>query len=159
MNQKSTTSSGASAGGSARAVFRAALRDVLVMLSALTVISVAVGALVSGMEGVWGALLGVGIAVIFSVTTVWTMYRTADSSPTTMAAVVMGGWLAKMVVVVIALVLLRQWDFYDRYVFAAVLLIGAVASAYIDYRAVNRGRIPYVEPTSVSHSEEIRDRD
>lgn len=137
---------GAAGTAAARRVFRSALRDVLVMLAGLTVLGVAVGALLAGLPGVWGALLGVGVAVVFSVTTVWTMYRTADSSPTTMAAVVMGGWLAKMVVVVVALVLLRQADFYDKYVFAAVLLVGAVASAYVDYRAVNRGRIPYVDP-------------
>ncbi|SDS30437.1 hypothetical protein SAMN04489860_1254 [Paraoerskovia marina] len=147
MNTTPAPSSGASAPSSARRVFRAALRDVLVMLAGLTVLGVAVGALVAGLPGVWGALLGVGVAVIFSVTTVWTMYRTADSTPTTMAAVVMGGWLVKMVLVVVALVALRQADFYDKYVFAVVLLVGAVASAYVDYRAVERGRVPYVEPS------------
>ena len=133
-------------GQAVRAVFRTALRDVLVLLGALTVLGVAIGAVVAGVPGVWGALLGVAVALVFSATTVWTMLRTVDSSPTTTAAVVMGSWLAKMVVLIVILVVLRGMDFYDRWVFAGVLLVGVIGSAVLDYRAVNRGRIPYVEP-------------
>ncbi|SIQ66727.1 hypothetical protein SAMN05518682_3250 [Cellulosimicrobium aquatile] len=135
-------------GRAVRAVFRTALRDVLVLLGALTVLGVAVGALVAGLPGVWGALLGVGVALIFSATTVWTMLRTVDSSPTTTAAVVMASWLGKMVVLIAVLVVLRGMDFYDRWVFAGVLLVGVVGSAALDYRAVSRGRIPYVDPAA-----------
>jgi len=52
------------------AVFRTSLRDMLVLLGVLTVLGVVIGFLVDGMAGVWGALLGVGIALIFSGTTV-----------------------------------------------------------------------------------------
>ncbi|WP_244286223.1 hypothetical protein [Cellulosimicrobium cellulans] len=135
-----------SQGQAVRVVFRRALRDVLVLLGALTVLGVAIGALVSGLTGVWGALLGVGVALVFSATTVWVMLRTVDASPTTTAAVVMGSWLAKMVVLIAVLVVLRGMDFYDRWVFAGVLLVGVIGSAVLDYRAVSRGRIPYVEP-------------
>ncbi|GIJ00154.1 hypothetical protein CLV28_2540 [Sediminihabitans luteus] len=132
--------------GAGRDVFRTALRDVAILLAGLAVLGVGIGALVAGVAGVWGALLGVALAAIFSLTTVWTMYRTAESSPTTMAAAVMGGWLAKMVVLVVALAVLRGMDFYDVPVFATVLLVGAVGSALVDYRAVTRARIPYVDP-------------
>ncbi|MFC8922781.1 hypothetical protein [Cellulosimicrobium sp. NPDC057127] len=135
-------------GHAVRAVFRTALRDVLVLLGSLAVVGVAVGALVAGLPGVWGALLGVAVAVVFSATTVWAMLRTVDSTPTTTAAVVMGSWLAKMVVLIVVLVVLRGMNFYDRWVFAGVLLVGVIGSAVLDYRAVSRGRIPYVEPGS-----------
>lgn len=133
-------------GQAVRVVFRRALRDVLVLLGALIVLGVAIGALVSGLPGVWGALLGVGVALVFSATTVWVMLRTVDASPTTTAAVVMTSWLAKMVVLIAVLVVLRGMDFYDRWVFAGVLLVGVIGSAVLDYRAVSQGRIPYVEP-------------
>ncbi|MBD5786296.1 hypothetical protein IF650_08900 [Cellulosimicrobium terreum] len=129
-----------------RTVLRTALRDVLLLLAGLTVVGVVVGALVAGLPGVWGALLGVAIALVFSATTVWTVLRTVDSNPTTTAAVVMGAWLVKMIVLIAVLVVLRGMDFYDRWVFAAVLLVGVIGSAVLDYRAVNRGRVPYVEP-------------
>ncbi|MBD8080091.1 hypothetical protein IF651_13610 [Cellulosimicrobium arenosum] len=133
-------------GHAVRSVLRTALRDMLLLLGSLAVLGVVVGALVSGSAGVWGALLGVGVALLFSGTTVLTVLLTVDSTPATTAAVVMGSWLVKMVVLIVVLVVLRGQDFYDRWVFAAVLLVGVVGSAVLDYRAVAKGRIPYVEP-------------
>lgn len=130
----------------AAAVFRRALRDTGILLGALTVLGVGVGALVAGLPGVWGALIGVGLALVFSGTTVVAMLRTLHSSPSTMAAVVMGTWLAKVLVVVVVLALLRDLDFYSRGVLAAVLALGVVGSAVLDFRAVNGGRVPYVQP-------------
>lgn len=128
------------------AVFRRALRDTVVLLVALTVLGVGVGALVAGLPGVWGALIGVGLALVFSGTTVVAMLRTLHSPPHTMAAVVMGTWLAKVLVVVVVLALLRDHDFYARGVLAAVLALGVVGAAVLDFRAVQGGRVPYVEP-------------
>lgn len=130
----------------AAAVFRRALRDTGLLLGVLAVVGVGVGALVAGLPGVWGALIGVGLALVFSGTTVVAMLRTLHSPPHTMAAVVMGTWLAKVLVVVVVLALLRDLDFYSRGVLAGVLALGVVGSAVLDFRAVNGGRVPYVEP-------------
>lgn len=128
-------------------VFRTALRDMLVLLAALAIFGVGIGALVAGTEGIWGALIGVGLALVFSGTTVVSMLRTSGSSPQAMAAVVMGAWLAKVIVVIVVLAVINDMDFYSKPVLAVVLLVGVIGSAYLDYRAVSRGRIPYVEPT------------
>lgn len=127
------------------AVFRTALRDMLVLIVALTVLGTVVGALVAGMPGVWGALIGAGIALVFSGATAVSMLRTAHSSVQTMAAVVMGTWLGKVVVVVVVLAVLRNLHFYDRGVLAVVVAVGVIGSALLDYRAVSRGRVPYIE--------------
>ncbi|WP_258723905.1 hypothetical protein [Cellulomonas sp. NS3] len=135
-----------SSSAAADAVFRRALRDMLVLLALLTVLGVGVGGLVAGSAGVWGALIGVGLALVFSGTTVVSMLRTSHSSPQAMAGVVMGAWLGKIVVVIVVLAVLRGLDFYDRTVLATVLLVGVLGSALLDYRAVTNGRVPYVEP-------------
>jgi drug/metabolite transporter (DMT)-like permease len=137
----------------ADAVFRTALRDMLVLLGVLTVLGIGVGALVAGQRGVWGALVGIGLALVFSGTTVVSMLRTAHASVQTMAAVVMGAWLAKVLVVIVVLAIIQDRTFYDRTVLAVVLLVGVVGSALLDYRAVSRGRIPYVEPASSGQDE------
>jgi len=129
-------------------VFRTSLRTVLWLLGALLVVGVPVGALVAGAAGVWGALIGVGLALVFSGTTVVAMLRTAHAPAATMAAVVMGTWLGKVLVVIVVLAVLRGQDFYSRGVLAVVLLVGVLGSAYLDYRAVSRARMPYVEPSS-----------
>ena len=55
-------------GSAAEAVFRRALRDVLVLLAVLLVLGIVVGGLVAGLPGVWGALIGWGLAAAFSTT-------------------------------------------------------------------------------------------
>lgn len=131
-----------------RAVFRTALRDTVVLVVALAVVGVVAGYLVAGTAGVWGALLGVALTVVFSGTTVVSMLATAGSSATTTAAVVLGSWLAKMFVLILVLALLRQFEFYDKYLLGGVLVVGVIGAALIDYRAVVRGRVPNVIPRS-----------
>lgn len=134
------------AGEPVRAVFRRALRDMIVLLAVLTVVGTAVGYAVAGPAGVWGALIGVGVTLVFSGTTVVTMLRTTDASVTTTGAVVLGGWLVKMVVLIAVFVALRGLTFYDRTVFVTVVLVGVLGAVLLDYRAVVRGRVPYTRP-------------
>jgi hypothetical protein len=135
-------------------VFRTALRSMLLLLGALTVVGVPLGYLVDGIEGVWGALIGIGLALVFSGTTVVAMLRTVRSTPQVMAAVVMGTWLAKVLVVIVVLALIKDMTFYSKPVLAAVLLVGVLGSAYLDYRAVTRSHVPYVEPVETTPSDE-----
>ena len=134
-------------------VFRTALRSMLLLLGALTVVGVPVGYMVDGTAGVWGALIGIGLALVFSGTTVVAMLRTVRSTPQVMAGVVMGTWLAKVLVVIVVLAVIKDLDFYSKPVLAAVLLVGVLGSAYLDYRAVTRSHVPYVEPSDASASD------
>jgi hypothetical protein len=130
----------------ATALFRRALRDVLVFLAAVTVVGVVVGAIFAGTKGVWGALLGAAVALLFSGTTVWSMWRSSHSSPAAMLGIVAGSWLAKMIVLVVALVALQGQDFYSKPVFLVVVLVGVFGSVALDTINYQRARIPYVEP-------------
>jgi hypothetical protein len=129
-----------------RAVLRVALRDTLLLVGALVVLGGGIGLLVAGLPGLWVALVGAGIAAFFCATTIWSMMRTVGSSPARMAAFVMGAWVAKIVVLIVLLALLKGATFYDPWVLIAVLAVGAIGSALLDYRAVNAGRVPYVQP-------------
>jgi hypothetical protein len=127
-------------------MLRTALRDCLILVAGLAVLGSLVGLLVAGLPGLWGGLIGAAIAAFFCGTTVWSMLYTVGKGATAMGAVVMGSWLAKMVVLVAVLLVLTRFDFYDRVVLFVVLLIGAIGSALLDYRAVKNGRVTYVEP-------------
>jgi len=144
----SASISGASSSEAARAVFRRALRDMLVLVGVITVLGVVLGSVVAPVasKGVWGALIGAAIALLFSGTTVLTMLRTVDSSVATTGAVILGAWLVKMVVLIAVFAVLRDMDFYDRPVLAIVTTVGVLGSVALDYRAVVTGRVPYVEP-------------
>jgi hypothetical protein len=146
MTEQAPQAPHAPRGAAEQAMLRTALRDCLVLVAGLAVLGSLVGLLVAGLPGVWGALIGAALAAFFCATTVWSMLYTVGKGATTMGAVVMGSWLAKMAVLIVALVILTQFDFYDRVVLFVVLLIGAVGSALLDYRAVKNGRVTYVDP-------------
>ncbi|MDM7855762.1 hypothetical protein [Cellulomonas alba] len=133
----------------AKQSFRLALRDMVVLLVVVLVLGVGVGALVAGAEGVWGALLGVAIALVFSGTTVVSVLRTADDPPARAVTVIMGLWLAKLVLVFVVLAVLSRFDFYSRPVLGVVLIVGVVGSAYLDLRAVQRTRAVYTDADPV----------
>lgn len=131
-----------------RAVLRRALRHLLWLLGAVTVLGVVAGWAISGSAGVWGALMGAGVALVFSGTTVVSHLRTADSPPAITGAVVMGAWLVKMVLLVALFIAIGDLTFYDRTVMVVVLVVGVLGSLYLDYLAVTSGRVPYVDPTA-----------
>lgn len=133
-----------------REAFGRALRDVLVLVAVVTVVGSAVGYLISAERGLWGALLGAAITLVFSGSTILAMLKTAGSSATVASAALVGTWIGKMLLLVVALGLLRQADFYDRGVFVVVLLVGVLGSVYLDYRAVSRARVPYVDPRTAT---------
>jgi hypothetical protein len=133
--------------------FRRALRDMFWLLGILLVVGVGIGAATAGIEGVWGALIGVALALIFSGTTVVSVLRTVNTTPAHTTAVIMGAWLGKVVVVFVALAVLARFDFYNRAVLGIVLFAGVLGSAILDLRAVQRGRIPYIEPTAPDAAE------
>ncbi len=131
-----------------RAVLRRALRHLVWLLAGLAVVGSVLGWLTAGAAGVWGALIGVGIAAVFSGTTVLSHLRTADSSVQVTGAVILGAWLVKIVVIIAVLAALRPLEFYDRNMLALTLVIGVLGSVYLDYLAVTKARIPYVQPSA-----------
>lgn len=133
-----------------RAVFRRALRDMLILVGVVAALGIVIGALVADppTAGVWGAVIGVVVTLVFSGTTVLSMLRTANASVTTTGAVILGAWLVKMVLLVVLFAVLDGLDFYDRNVLVVVVLVGVLGSVWLDYRAVKHGRVPYVNPTA-----------
>ncbi|MCL3860447.1 hypothetical protein [Actinotalea sp. K2] len=130
-----------------RAVFRRALRDVLVLVTVIAVVGIAAGAALRGTPGVWGALIGTVIVAVFSGSTVVAMLRTAGSSVTTASAALVGTWIAKMLLLIVAIAVLRDLDFYDSGVLGVVVIVGVLGSVFVDFRAVSTGRVPYTGQT------------
>ena len=131
-----------------RGVLAIALRQIVIVTIAVVVIGVAVGALTAGLPGVWGALLGGVVGIVFCLTTVVTMLRSEGRSPQYLAALVLGGWLAKMLIIIVMLAVLQNMTFYNKYVLAATLVVIVLASLVTEVRAVLSARITVVETPS-----------
>lgn len=129
-----------------QAPYRAALSLLIKGVSLLTVVSVPAAWFIAEGPGVWAALLGIAVTIIFAAPTVLTVMYTVRSAPQVMAGVILGSWLVKMIVLFILLLLIRDAEFYDRIIFVVVLGVGVIGAAILDARAVVKSRVPYVVP-------------
>ncbi|PFG20295.1 hypothetical protein [Serinibacter salmoneus] len=139
-----------SASGSAPpTTLRGALRRMLTLIAlttaVTTLLAVILGLLVDGTAGLWGALLGGAIGVFFCLTTVVTMLVSEGRSPQFLAIAVLGGWLAKMAVIIALLAVLANFTFYNRYVFVATMMVIVLASLVIEMQVVRGARIPVTQ--------------
>ncbi|MFD6400683.1 hypothetical protein [Nocardia sp. NPDC060249] len=126
------------------APLRAALRYGLIGLGVLVVVSVAIATAVAGMPGLWGALLGAAIGGGFILTTVVAVLLGAKLPPTMAGAVMLVSWVGKMLVALLVIVVLNQFDFYSRpalfFTVVGALLIVLGAETY----GVVSQKVPYV---------------
>lgn len=126
-------------------LFASILRQMLLVTLAITVLAAALGWFLADSRGLWGALIGGGIGLLFCGTTVVSMVVAEGKSPQFLAIVVLGSWLVKMLVIIIVLAVLRNMAFYDRYVLAATLGAIVIASLTIEMLAIKSARIPLVD--------------
>jgi hypothetical protein len=94
---------------------------------------------------VWGAVIGLALPALFLGLTVVLALRTARLQPSALGAVVLGSWVVKLAVLVVALALLDRWDGWHRPTFFVAFLLGTVGWLVGEALVVVRTRVPYVE--------------
>ena len=124
---------------------RSALRKGLLAWAILTVALSAIGYLVSGESGVWGALLASVLAGSFFAVTGIVAALTVNLDVQYLGFAVLGSWLLKIVVLLGALFWLRGQDFYDRPIFFITLLLETIVLLVLEAVLVTRAPVPYVE--------------
>ena len=128
------------------APMRRVLRVGLVALLVALPVALLVGWAIDGTAGLWGALIGMGIATAFFALTVGVALGTARLDVTALGAAVLGSWLVKMILLIVVLVLLRDADFYSRPVLFVTLLLATMGALVLEAVVVSRTRVPYTEP-------------
>ncbi len=136
---------GGEAGRALRAALRRAVRTATVVCLAAAAVTAVVAYLLVGAAGVWGALLGFALALVFLATTAAVGARTAGGDPVVVAGWVLGSWLVKVVVVGVVLFTLRDATFYDPVALFVGIVIGMVCTLGAEFRALTAARIPYVD--------------
>jgi len=130
------------------------LRTVLVwsgsVTAALAVVGAIVGYLIAGTDGLWSALAGVVIAALFLAITAASIlianrwFGDALYVPI-FFGIVLGGWILKFVVFLIALFVLRDQPWIVAPVFFVALVVSVLASLAIDVIVLVRMRVPVVD--------------
>jgi len=95
-------------------------------LVALTIVSLAAWGAARDLPGIWGVLLGAAIGGSFVLLTVVSVLATANTTPSTTMAVVLGSWLVKLLVLIGLLMWLRTMDFYDTPALAVTMIAALV---------------------------------
>ncbi len=108
-------------------------------------VAAALGWLVDGSAGAFGAVLGLLVPAVFLGLTVVLALMTAQLDPTTLGWVVLGSWVLKMMLLVLAFVGLNQLDGWSRSAFAVTFVLGVVAWLVAEAVTVVRSRVPYVD--------------
>lgn len=127
------------------------LKQLVISTVIITALTALVGGLVRQVPGLWSALLAGVLGLIFTATTIVLLRWMVGRNPGLMAAVVLLGWLIKMVVLTVAILILRTQDFYDKYVFGAGIILIALVSLVLEVRAILTAQIPRVTPGSTEN--------
>lgn len=97
-------------------------------LVVLTIVSLMGWGAARELPGIWAVLMGVAVGGGFVLATAATVLATSNSSPTSTMAVVLGGWLVKMLVLVVFLLWIRRFDFYDSTAFGLTTIAALVVA-------------------------------
>ena len=122
-----------------------ALRFGTMALLALLIVSLMGWGAVSGAPGLWAVLMGVGIGGSFVLLTAISVLVTSNSTPTATMAVVLGGWLIKMVVISLILLALRDAAFYDSTAFGVTTIAALVVALGAEALGVLSVRTAYIQ--------------
>ena len=113
-------------------------------LLVITVASLAVWGGISGLPGIWGVLVGAAIGGGFVLFTALSVLLTANTTPANTMAVVLGGWLLKVIVLVMVLLVIRDMDFYDTLALFVTVMLALFATLGTEVWAVVTSRVTYV---------------
>lgn len=136
-----------------RRVYRNALLGVGIAMATIVAVGVAVGWVLDGPGGAVAAAVGGGVAALAGLATPASMLMARDRPATVFGALVLGTWLAKMVVILVVVAVLTGVEGFHREAFGWTLMAGVLVSLAVDLWAVRSGRVPYVTPNSKSPAE------
>jgi len=128
--------------------YRWALRASALALVILAVVAVGASALWRGWPGAVAALVGVALVAVVTLTTPMVMLKAHTLPAATMAAWVGFSWLAKMALLLVAVVIIRDIEGFEKVPFALTIAVGVLTSVTLDLVAMRRARVPHVDPST-----------
>ncbi|MFD5600145.1 3-oxoacyl-ACP reductase [Leucobacter sp. NPDC058333] len=134
---------------SSQPVLLRALRWGLIVTAALIVIFAVIGFLVSEQRGLWGGVIGTVLGGLFLMMTVGSIafanrFIERDFYITAFFGIVLGSWVFKFIVFIVAVVLLRDAAWLDTRVMFFGVIASVIASLALDVIVISTSRIPII---------------
>jgi hypothetical protein len=125
----------------ARSIFTKILSYTGLLALVIGIVGGGLGYALAGTDGLWSALVGVALAVVFAGITAASMLIAIRFRLAAFFGIVMGAWLLKLVIFVVLLVLVRDQPFVDDVVLFLALVVSIIGTLAIDALVVVRGRL------------------
>ncbi len=125
-----------------------------VLAAAIALVGGIVGYLTVGPRGLVSALVGTAMAFVFLAVTALSILLASrigksDVLSPSFFGIVLGGWLAKFVVFLVLVFLLKDQPWIDNTVLFLSIVAGVIGSLVVDVLVVGRSRIPVVPDVSM----------
>jgi len=133
----------------ASSIFTQILKYTGVLALAIAVVGGGLGYAFAGTDGLWSALVGVGLAILFAAITAASMLVAIRFTLGAFFGIVMGAWLLKLVIFIVLLVLLRDQPFVNDVVLFLALVVSIIGTLAVDALVVVRGRLSYVSDATL----------
>lgn len=126
-----------------RGILRRAVLLTAIVAVVIAVVGGVIGYLVVGTDGLWSALIGTGLAVVFAVITAFTLMAALNRPITLFFGIIMGSWLLKIVVFMALLALVTSLDFVHPVVLFLSVVAAVVGTLAVDTIVVMNARQSY----------------
>lgn len=130
---------------SAHELFKRAVAYGTLLAVAIAVIGSVVSLFTVGVSGVYAALVGAAISTTFSLMTIGSVWLGSKLELNAFYALVLGGWLIKVVLFGVVLAILQGAQNFNGPVFFFAIVAGVLGGLGIDSWLVLKARIPTVE--------------
>lgn len=135
-------------------VLRKALIWGSIIAGAILVFGAGVGFLVAGTTGLVSALVGTVMAVVFMGITGGSIlfanrFAGSDLFVGAFFGIVLGGWIIKFVLFIVAVVLLKDASWVDTTVMFLSIVAGVLGSLVVDVIVVSTSRMPHVSDVTL----------
>ena len=127
-----------------KSVFTKVLKLGSLLIGAIAVLGSVIGYFTAGVPGLLGALVGSLIALVFVSLTALSVLFGGKLSLGGFYAVVLGGWLLKVVIFIGTIAIIKQIEGLNRVAIFASLVASVLGSLAVDGYVVTKSRIPVV---------------
>jgi hypothetical protein len=127
-----------------KTVFTKVLKLGSALIIAIAVLGSAIGYLAAGLPGLFGALIGSSIALIFVSLTALSVLIGGRLSLGGFYGVVLGGWLLKVVLFILVIAQINRVDGLNRVAIFVTLVASVLGSLAVDAYVVTKSKIPAV---------------
>ncbi|MET0726558.1 MAG: hypothetical protein ABWY36_09425 [Leifsonia sp.] len=139
-------------------VLRRALRWGGVLALVIMVVGALIGWFVAGWSGVVSALVGTAMAVVFMGITALSIllanrFAGSDMFVGAFFGIVLGGWLLKLVIFIVLVLVLRGQPWVEPMVLFLSVVAGVIGSLIVDAVVVMKTRMPYASDVELPRSD------